>query len=131
MSFPTPETLAVSTTGAGLNLAAAVGNLASRTGVVLRYARYLLRWLERSGVDEKNVERCMTAARGLAYGWIAIISKYLQAKKENTNFQDELVTAGVHNLKGSWPINRGRNQSRGYGIDSGMSITDHNTSYTT
>ena len=67
MSFPTPETLAVSTTGAGLNLAAAVGNLASRTGVVLRYARYLLRWLERSGVDEKNVERCMTAARGLAY----------------------------------------------------------------
>lgn len=61
------ETLKIAATGAGFNLAAAIANLANPSGVVAGYTRDLLRWLERSGVDETNFERCMTAAQGLAY----------------------------------------------------------------
>jgi hypothetical protein len=67
MNLESQETLRVSATGAGFNLAAALINLVNPTGAVVGYTRDLLRWLERSGVDETNFERCMTAAHGLAY----------------------------------------------------------------
>ncbi len=63
----TQQNLEISATGAGFNLAAALVNLANPTGTIIGYTRDLLRWLERSGVDETNFERCMTAARSLAY----------------------------------------------------------------
>ena len=67
MSFATPETLAVSTAGASLNLAAAIGNIVSPSGVAVGYLQNLIRWLSRSGVDEGNFQRWLTAASGLAY----------------------------------------------------------------
>ena len=53
--------------GAGFNLVAALVNLASPTGIVAGYTRDLLRWLERSGVDERIFEKCMEKAQCLAY----------------------------------------------------------------
>ncbi|KAF6224630.1 hypothetical protein HO173_012973 [Letharia columbiana] len=67
MNSESQETLRVSATSAGFNLATALLNLANPAGAVVGYTRDLLRWLERSGVDEANFERCMTAARSLAY----------------------------------------------------------------
>ena len=62
-----PENQRVSTAGAGFSLAAALVNLMNPTGAVVGYTRDLLRWLERSGVDEASLQRCMTLAEGLAY----------------------------------------------------------------
>lgn len=67
MNSESQETSRVSATSAGFNLATALLNLANPAGAVVGYTRDLLRWLERSGVDEANFERCMTAARSLAY----------------------------------------------------------------
>ena len=53
--------------GAGFNLVAALVNLASPTGIVAGYTRDLLKWLERSGVDEGIFESCMKEAQRLAY----------------------------------------------------------------
>lgn len=62
-----PENHRVATAGAGFSLAAALLNLADPVGPVVGYTRDLLRWLERSGVDETSLERCMTLAQNLAY----------------------------------------------------------------
>lgn len=67
MSYISPENLRVATTGAGFSLAAALANLANPAGTIVGYTRDLFRWLERSGVDETNFDRCMTAAQSLAY----------------------------------------------------------------
>ena len=61
------ENQRVATVGAVFNLGAALVNLANPAGAVAGYTRDLLGWLERSGVDETNFERCMTLARSLAY----------------------------------------------------------------
>ena len=61
------KTQNVAAAGAGFNLAAALVNLVNPAGAVVGYTRDLLRWLERSGLDEVNFERCMTEAQGLAY----------------------------------------------------------------
>ena len=61
------DSSAASTISASFNLVAAIANLANPTGVAAVYTRDLLRWLERSGVNEANFQRCMTYARGLAY----------------------------------------------------------------
>ena len=53
--------------GAGFNLAAALVNLANPAGIITGYTRDLLRWLERSGVDETRFEDCMKRAQCLAY----------------------------------------------------------------
>ena len=67
MNLGSPKNLNVAAAGAGFNLAAALVNLANPVGAVVGYTRDLLRWLERSGLDEANFERCMTEAQGLAY----------------------------------------------------------------
>ena len=67
MNLESHKNLDVAAAGAGCNLAAALVNLANPVGAVVEYTRDLLRWLERSGLDEANFERCMTEAQGLAY----------------------------------------------------------------
>ena len=51
----------------GLNLATAIVSLTNSSGVVVGYAKDLLRWLSRQGVDEKAFETCAKLAKGLAY----------------------------------------------------------------
>ena len=66
MNLGSQKNLNVAAAGAGFNLAAALANLANPAGAVVGYTRDLLRWLERSGLDEANLKRCMTEAQGLA-----------------------------------------------------------------
>ncbi|MCJ1451128.1 hypothetical protein MMC28_001463 [Mycoblastus sanguinarius] len=67
MSSEPQETGAISTTNAWVNFTTACLNIANPAGAVVGASRLLYGWLERSGVDESNFERCMTAARSLAY----------------------------------------------------------------
>ncbi|CAO1603763.1 MAG: hypothetical protein LQ349_008179 [Xanthoria aureola] len=67
MDYVAPSTQNVSAAGAGFNLAAAIANIVNPAGAVAGYGRDLLRWLERSGVDEVEFQRCTELAKELAY----------------------------------------------------------------
>ena len=67
MEQGTTDALRVTAAGAGFNLGAAIINLSNPAGTIAGYTKDLYGWLERSGVDETNFARCMTAAKGLAY----------------------------------------------------------------
>ncbi|KAL8714697.1 MAG: hypothetical protein Q9225_006535, partial [Loekoesia sp. 1 TL-2023] len=67
MNIGSPDATAVSAVVAGFNLSAAIINIVNPAGAIVGYTHDLLRWLDRSGVDEKNFEQCMKAARGLAH----------------------------------------------------------------
>lgn len=52
---------------AALNLTTAIINLSNPAGSVVGYAKDLMRWLERQGVDDKAFIECAKLAKGLAY----------------------------------------------------------------
>ncbi|KAK0509606.1 hypothetical protein JMJ35_008000 [Cladonia borealis] len=61
MNSGSQKTQDVAAAGAGFNLAAALVNLVNPAGAIVGYIKDLLRWLERSGLDDVNFERSLTS----------------------------------------------------------------------
>ncbi len=124
MSMGPPESLRVGTTGAACNLAAALLNLLNPSGALAKNTQDLLRWLERSGIDEASFDNCIKAAWGLAYpngNGMVLFDGVAQADLRLQKLTKATIAPIADLFQGARPTHRQRARSKLRGFDNCLS----------